>query len=91
MLRDRLAGVPDLEVDVQLVSADESSQSAFIIDVSWRGCLGLMCEVADWVDGVRILDPHGEDVTVDVGLRYVEARASDLSPRRAWKFAREAS
>ena len=87
MVRDRLGGVPGLEVNVRPVSKDASSPGAYVVDVDWQGGLGVTCEVADWIDGVRIMDPHGEDVTVDIGLRYVQARTADLPPKHAGKFA----
>lgn len=87
LVRGRLAGVPGLEVDVRPVSERGSPPGAYLVDVGWRGGDGVLCEVVDWVDGVRIMDPHGEGVTVDIGLRYLQARAAEVSSKHAWKFA----
>lgn len=40
-------------------------------------------EVADWIDGVRILDPDGEDVSVEQGLAYLAARIRGDEPGQA--------
>ena len=88
MLRDRLAGVPGLEIAVRPVSPDASPPGASVVDVDWQGGVGVMFEVVDWVGGVRVIDPQGEDVSVDVALRYAEARAAGVSRKYAWSFAR---
>jgi hypothetical protein len=42
-----------------------------------------MFEMVDWLWDARILDPDGEDVTVDEALSYLRARASGQSPKVA--------
>lgn len=44
---------------------------------------GAFYEVADWIDGVRILDPDGEDVSVEQGLAYLAARIRGDEPGQA--------
>ena len=43
----------------------------------------IMYEVVDWVGGCRLLDHHGEDLTVEQGLAYFEARAAGMGHRQA--------
>ena len=45
----------------------------------------VMFEVVDWLWDARILDPDGEEVTVDEALSYLRARASGQSPKVAFR------
>jgi hypothetical protein len=86
MIRERLAGVPDLTTTVRAVDPAVSTPASFLVDVSWAGG-GLLCEVADSIDGVRVIDDDGEDVTVVAALRYIAARAAGTSKEGAWRQA----
>lgn len=61
----------------------------YLVSIDWEPGpdTGLLCEVVDWVNGIRILDPHGEDVTVDQALAYFGARAKGSSPQEALRVA----
>ena len=86
-VQKRLAGVPGLKIEVGQTGEDDSRGGAYLVDISWSGGSGLLCETVDWADGVRVMDPHAEDVSVDMGIRYIQARATGASPRHAWRFA----
>lgn len=84
MIRTRAAS---LGIDVGVEVIPWSPAGLYGVGVQWGGGQDLLFEVADWVDDVRILDPHGEDVSVQEGLEYFAARVSGEStpeaPRRA--------
>lgn len=86
MIRERLGGVPGVGTDVIPLGAGGASPSSFLVDVEWSGG-GLLCEVADSVYGVRVMDDHGEDVSVEAALRYIAARAAGTSKAGAWRQA----
>lgn len=44
---------------------------------------GLLCWVVDWLDGVRVLDPDAEDVTVAQALDYLSLRCHGHTPKEA--------
>lgn len=52
------------------------------VTVDWEGD-DLMYEVADWVDGARVLDPGDHDLSVDQALDYLSARMSGLDSKQA--------
>ncbi len=87
MVKGRLVGVPDLAVSVRALSGSVELAGACLVDVVWDKGPGVLCELVDWVDGVRVMDPDGEDDTVEVSLRYIQARPAALSPRDSWNFA----
>lgn len=87
MVRERLGGVPGVGTDVIPLSKDGSPLSSFLVAVEWPGG-GLLCEVADSVNGVRVMDDNGEDVSIDRALDYVAARAAGTSKSGAWRQAR---
>jgi len=62
---------------------------AYHVSIDWDAGpdSGLLCEVVDWVDRVRILDLNGEDVTVEQALAYFAARAMGGSPKEAFRIA----
>lgn len=51
------------------------------VEVEGDPAVGWLYEVSDWVDGVRVLDPHDEDMTVDQGVAYFDARCAGNSPK----------
>ena len=79
-LRSSTIGV-DVAITCQLWSA-----GGYIVDVDVSAHLGLLFEVDDWVDGVRVMDPHGEDVTVAEAVDYFAARATGHPPDEAWRL-----
>lgn len=83
MVRERLGGVPGVEVGVAPLASGGDLPWSFLVDVDWSGG-GLLCEVSDWVNGVRVLDDDGEDVSIEAALRYVAARAAGTSKEGAW-------
>lgn len=57
------------------------------IEVESDPALSWLYEVTDWVDGVRVLDPHGEDLTIDQGVAYLDARCAGNSPVASLRLA----
>lgn len=86
MLRGRAeqVGVP-VEVEVEAWS----HPGGYGVDADWGEGLDaeFSCEVADWVDGVRLLDSGDADVTVAQALGYFEARLQGLGIRDAMEAA----
>jgi hypothetical protein len=62
---------------------------AYGVSVAWGNGpeQAVMYEVADWVDGCRVLDHHGADLTVAQGVTYFEAVAAGMSYRQALSHA----
>lgn len=56
---------------------------AYGVVASWEAA-DVMFEVVDWSDGVRILDPSGEDVALPDALQYFELRATGSTPDEAF-------
>lgn len=52
------------------------------ITVDWDAG-DVMYEVADWLDGARVLDPGDHDLSVDQALDYLSARMSGLDSEQA--------
>ena len=48
---------------------------------------GWLYEVTDWVNGVRVLDPHGEDMSTVQGIAYFEARSAGQTPAASLRSA----
>jgi hypothetical protein len=44
-------------------------------------------ERAEWVAGVRVLDPNGEDLTISAALDYIDLRVDGLKPSAALRRA----
>ena len=66
------------------IEVTEWEPGQFGVSVDWAADGdGLLLEVCDWVDGVRLLDPHGEDVSVDQALDYFAARLSGRTRHQA--------
>lgn len=80
LLRERARQI-GVQVAVEVVPSEAVGR--YIVDIDWdaKPDDGFLCEVADWVNGVRIVDPHGEDVTVEQALTYFAARATGTSPQ----------
>lgn len=51
------------------------------------GDADLLFEVDDWVDGVRVMDPRGEDVSVGQAVDYFAARAVGHTREEAQRLA----
>lgn len=85
MVRRRLGKKRGAQVNVTPLSGEPPTH--FLVDVDWSGG-GLLCEVSDSVDGVRVIDDDGEDVNVEAALRYITARAAGTSKTGAWRQAR---
>lgn len=86
MLRER-ADQLALVVDVEVVPYKLAG--SYGVGVEWGETAdeGVSYEVADWMRGVRILDPDGENVTVEQGLAYFEARAGGERRQQALRGA----
>jgi hypothetical protein len=87
LIGERLRGVAGLAVEVRRIDPAVSTPASFLVDVQWPAGLGVLCEVADSIGTVRVMDGDGEDVSVAVALRYIEARATGASRVGAWRFA----
>ncbi len=44
---------------------------------------GVLCWVVDWVDGVRVLDPNADDLTVAQALDYISLRSHGRTAKEA--------
>ncbi|MFC0628292.1 hypothetical protein [Kribbella deserti] len=80
LIRER-ASAAGVVVRVEVHSRELAGASG--VGVDWDGG-DLLFEVVDWVDGVRILDPNGEDVSIADALQYFELRAFGHTPTQAW-------
>ncbi|NYH92891.1 hypothetical protein [Actinopolymorpha rutila] len=76
-----------MTTEVRRIDPEVSTPESFLVDVGWSEG-DMVCEVADSIDGVRVMDDHGEDVSVEASLRYIEARVAGSSKEAAWRFAR---
>jgi hypothetical protein len=76
-----------IRVTVDVVPMKEVD--GYLVNLHWEAEPddGLLYEVVDWVNGVRIMDPHGEDVTVEQSLVYFTARTKGTSPQDAFQIA----
>ena len=84
MVRNRFGGVLGTEVNV--TPLDGELPSSFLVDVDWTGG-GLLCEMSDSVNGVRVLDDDDGDVSIEAALRYIAARAAGANKSAAWRPA----
>jgi hypothetical protein len=87
MVGERLRGVKQAATDVRPVDPSVATPTSFLVDVSWHCDLGVLCEVADRIDSVRVMDADGEDVAIEAALRYIEARAEGASREEVWRRA----
>jgi hypothetical protein len=76
-----------IRVTVDVVPVKEVG--GYLVNIRWEAEPddGLLYEVVDWVNGVRIMDPHGEDVTVERALVYFTARTKGTAPQDAFRIA----
>jgi hypothetical protein len=70
LIRDRSA---ELGVEVVIAYEAWSASGGYIIQVN--GAVDLLFEIDDWVEGARVMDPHGEDVSVAEAIDYFADRA----------------
>jgi hypothetical protein len=65
--------------------AVEPTQTAglALVSVEIESGLDILFEVADWVPGVRVLDPNGEDLPISAALDYIVLRVDGLNPSTA--------
>jgi hypothetical protein len=73
----------EAEAEVSPVWVDGSGAGSYYVSVVEGGTAAVLCEVADHLPGVRLLDPYGEDVSRDDALAYVVRRELGASPRDA--------
>lgn len=73
------------DVYVAPVSEQVAPEGAFLVEVSVDEGPSILFEVADWIDGARIMDPDGEDLSVEQAPRYVMLRINGASPVEALK------
>jgi hypothetical protein len=86
LAKERLRGVPDVTIGVRQIDQAVATPASFLVDIAWPGG-GVLCEVADSIEGVRVMDEDGEDVSVESALRYITARAAGASRKDAWRSA----
>ena len=72
-----------LGIDIDVGIQASSALGGIDDDRSVGPAYEFSAEVADWVDGVRILDVGDEDVSVEQALAYVEARLAGYGYRAA--------
>lgn len=87
MVTERLRGVPGVTIEVRRIDPAVATPASFLVDAEWTGDIGVLCEVADSIDGVRVIEDESEDVSIEIALRYIEARASGVPPSSAWRYA----
>jgi hypothetical protein len=87
LIRDRSA---ELGVDVVIAYEAWSASGGYIIHVN--GAVDLLFEIDDWVEGARVMDPHGEDVSgASSGFQrvvealYLRRRLTQVSAHRPWR------
>jgi hypothetical protein len=73
------------DVDLTPVGEQAAPGGAYLVEVSVHEGPHLLYEVADWVQGARIMDPDGENLTLEEALRYLRLRIMGLSPSEALK------
>lgn len=78
LIRKRSA---DLGVDVTVAYERWAAPGGYIVHIN--GAADLLFEVDDWAEGVRVMDPHGEDVTDAEAVNYFAARAVGHPPEQA--------
>ena len=77
----------DLGLEPTITNEVWSSGEGYILRVDVSPDLDLLFEVDDWVEGVRVLDPDDEDVTVAEALDYFAARATGQPREQARRLA----
>ena len=77
----------DLGLEPTITNEFWSAGAGYILRVDVSPDIDLLFEVDDWVEGVRVLDPNGEDVTVAEALDYFAARATGHPREQARRLA----
>jgi hypothetical protein len=90
LLRQR-ANRLGVAVEVEVRAYDPAGSYGIIAEWCRAADNSVLYEVADWVDGVRVLDPNGEDISIDEGLDYFAARAGGASAKQALDVVRPPS
>ncbi|MBB2924656.1 hypothetical protein [Cellulomonas cellasea] len=82
----------DAEAEVTPVWVNEAEDGSYLVSVLEGGAAEVLCEVTDGVPDVRVMDPHGVEMSPDQALAYVVRRAHGGSARDAaevvWPSAR---
>ena len=73
------------KVTTSPVSTQAAPLGAYLVDVTVDGGPELLYEVSDWVEGARVMDPHGEDLTLHGALEYLRHRIMGVPPVKALK------
>ncbi|WP_157749258.1 hypothetical protein [Jatrophihabitans sp. GAS493] len=60
-----------------------------MVDVAVKGSPSVVFAVVNWADGVQVVDPNREDLSVEQGLDYLAYRAAGVAPRAALNLVRE--
>lgn len=84
LVRERSV-VLGVEVTTTFKAVASSINGGYFVQVA--GDVDLLFEVDDWVQGVRVMDPHGEDVTVEQAVDYFAARAVGQTRDQAERLA----
>jgi len=87
MVAHRLRAFPGVTTQVHQVDPAVSTPASFLVHVDWPEGRGVLCEVADSIDAVQVMDDDGEDVDIESALRYNQARVAGASPQDAWRKA----
>ena len=74
-----------LDLEVTVTYEAWSASGGYIVHVD--GAADLLFEVDDWVEGVPVMDPLGEDVSVAEAVDYFAARALGDTPEQARRLA----
>lgn len=90
MVLERLAG-EGLAGEVEVTPWSEHElEGGFSVEVRSPEP-GVLCWVVDWVDGVRILDPDADDLTVAQALDYISLRSHGRTAKEASRAVRHPS
>lgn len=84
LIRERSRGLGHA---VTITTEVWSAGGGHIVRVDASPDLDLLFEVDDWVEGVRVLDPDGDDVTVAEAVGYFAARATGQPREQARRLA----
>jgi hypothetical protein len=70
-------------VAVRPVSLEAAPSGAYLVDVEVKDGPALLFEVADWIEGARVMDPDGADLSRAEVLNYIRLRCRGKSARDA--------
>ena len=84
LVLDRLsaAGI-SARATLRLVGAHVSDGDSYLVDVQLPNGTGVLCEVADSVPTIRVMDPNADDLPLDLAVTYLVLRGRGVSARRA--------